>query len=108
MRSMSIDSLKELGYAADGNQALEQLQAEPNLRLLLFTDIIMPGMTGRQLADIAVQQRPDLKVLFTTGYTRNAVVHNGVLDHGVMLLAKPFTLEQLAHKLREVLGTPRG
>ena len=110
VRSMSIDSLRELGYtvvqAANGRQALEQLQAQPDIKLL-FTDIIMPEMTGRQLADIATQQRPDLKVLYTTGYTRNAVVHNGVLDHGVSLLAKPFTLEQLAHKLREVLGAAK-
>lgn len=107
VRAMSIDGLRELGYtviaAANGQQALEQLQAHPTIALL-FTDIIMPEMTGRQLADIALRQRPGLKVLYTTGYTRNAVVHNGVLDHGVMLLAKPFTLQQLAHKVREAFG----
>ncbi|MET0747567.1 MAG: ATP-binding protein [Rhizobium sp.] len=107
VRSMSIDSLRELGYtvihAANGKEALQQLELHQTIRLL-FTDIIMPEMAGRQLADIATRQRPELKVLYTTGYTRNAVVHNGVLDHGVMLLAKPFTLEQLAHKVREALG----
>ena len=60
-------------------------------------------MNGRQLADEALKRRKDLKVLFTTGYTRNAVVHNGTLDPGVRLLGKPFTLEQLAITVRDVL-----
>ena len=63
----------------------------------------MPGMNGRKLADEALRLVPGLKLLFTTGFTRNAVVHNGVLDHGVNFLAKPFTIDQLATKLREVL-----
>ena len=71
---------------------------------LLFTDIVMPDMNGRKLADEAVRRRPALKVLYTTGYTSNAIVHNGVLDPGVHLITKPFTLEQLALKVREVLG----
>jgi CheY-like chemotaxis protein len=70
---------------------------------LLFTDVVMPGMNGRKLADRALQSRPGLKLLFTTGFTRNAVVHNGVLDHGVNFLAKPFTIDQLAEKVRAVL-----
>ena len=67
----------------------------------------MPDMNGRKLADEALRRRPDLKVLFTTGYTRNAVVHNGVLDPGVHLIGKPFTIEALAAKVRDVLDTPR-
>ena len=63
----------------------------------------MPGMNGRQLADEALRRRPELKVLYTTGYTRNAVVHNGVLDADVEFLSKPFTLDQLARKVRTVL-----
>ena len=63
---------------------------------LLFTDIVMPDMNGRKLADEAVRRRPALKVLYTTGYTSNAIIHNGVLDPGVHLITKPFTLEQLA------------
>ncbi|PZM16902.1 ATP-binding protein [Rhizobium tubonense] len=106
VRHMTVDSLKELGYfviaAASGKQALEQLDRQPRVDLL-FTDIVMQEMNGRQLADMAIAKAPGIKILYTTGYTRNAVVHNGVLDHGVSLLAKPFTLEQLAHKLREVL-----
>ncbi|WP_147041413.1 response regulator, partial [Skermanella aerolata] len=70
---------------------------------LLFTDIVMPDINGRKLADEALRRRPELKVLFTTGYTRNAVVHNGVLDPGVELIGKPFTLEELAAKVRAVL-----
>jgi CheY-like chemotaxis protein len=71
---------------------------------VLFTDVVMAGMTGRQLADALVQQAPTLKVLYTTGYTRNAVVHNGILDPGVYFLPKPFTVENLALKLRIVLN----
>ena len=70
---------------------------------LLFTDIVMPDMNGRKLADEALAQLPELKVLFTTGYTRNAIVHNGMLDPGVAFLPKPLTIEHLARKVRSVL-----
>jgi YesN/AraC family two-component response regulator len=70
---------------------------------LLFTDVVMPEMNGRKLADESPRRRPDLKILFTTGYTPNAVMHGGVLDPGVNFLGKPLTLEQLAKKLRAVL-----
>jgi two-component SAPR family response regulator len=67
----------------------------------------MPEVNGRQLAERALERRPELKVLFTTGYTRNAVVHNGIVDPGVQLIGKPFTLDQLARKVHEVLrGAP--
>lgn len=106
VRHMSVDSLRELGYtivqASDGEQALEMLAIQPHIDLL-FTDIVMPGINGRILADRAREQRPALKVLYTTGYTRNAIVHNGMLDPGVAFLAKPFTLDQLASKVRQVL-----
>ena len=106
VRHMSVDALRELGYtviqASDGNQALEQIAVQPRIDLL-FTDIMMPGMTGRELADRAKGDRPDLKVLYTTGYTRNAIVHNGIVDYGVAFLAKPFSIEALARKIREVL-----
>jgi signal transduction histidine kinase/ActR/RegA family two-component response regulator len=107
VRHMTVDALRELGYtvvqASDGNQALEQLRVQPRIDLM-FTDIVMPDMTGRVLADRAQVERPDLKVLYTTGYTRNAVVHNGVLDPGVAFLPKPFTLDALALKVSEVLS----
>ncbi|MCP1470000.1 signal transduction histidine kinase/ActR/RegA family two-component response regulator [Sphingobium sp. OAS761] len=109
VRHMSVDSLRELGYtvvqASDGEQALEMLAIQPRIDLL-FTDIVMPGINGRILADRARETREDLKVLYTTGYTRNAIVHNGMLDPGVAFLPKPFTLEQLAHKVRQVLDQP--
>ena len=104
---MTVDALRELGYtvvqASDGKEALRQLELQPRVDLM-FTDIVMPDMTGRELADQARKSRPDLKVLYTTGYTRNAVVHNGVLDRDVAFLPKPFTFEQLAAKIRDVLA----
>ena len=71
---------------------------------LLFTDVVMPDMNGRKLAEEAQRRKPDLKVLYTSGYTRNAIVHNGVLDTSVQLISKPFTLEQLALKMRDALA----
>ena len=77
------------------------LESHPEIALL-FTDIGLPGgMNGRQLAEEARKRRPDLKVLFTTGYARNAIVHDGRLDPGVELITKPFTQAALAEKLRE-------
>jgi DNA-binding NtrC family response regulator len=107
VRRSAVDALRELGYTvvhADGAEtALRKLDAHPDVTLL-FTDIVMPGVSGAKLAAEAVRRRPDLKVLYTTGYTRNAVVHNGVLDPGAQLLNKPFTLEQLATKVRDILA----
>lgn len=106
VREFSRHALTELGYRvleADGAEAaLRLLEAHPEVTLL-FTDVVMPEINGRQLADRARERRPDLKVLFTTGYTRNAVVHNGVLDPGVHLIGKPFTVEDLAQRVRAVL-----
>lgn len=106
MREIARAMLQELGYlvvdAASAAEAFEVLKSDANVSLLL-TDIVMPEKNGRVLADEARALRPGLKVLFTTGYTRNAVVHNGMLDAGVSLLSKPFTLDQLAYKVREVL-----
>ena len=106
VRRFSVEALGELGYRvleADSAQtALQHLEANPDIALL-FTDIVMPDVNGRKLADEACRLRPDLRVLFTTGYTRNAVVHNGILDLGVEMIGKPFTIEQLATKVRRVL-----
>jgi CheY-like chemotaxis protein len=105
MRQMSTDALRDLGYTVfDSETAVEALaiiEASPEIQLL-FTDVVMPDVNGKKLADEALRRRPDLKVLFTTGYTRNAVVHGGVLDPGVNFLSKPFSLEQLASKVRSI------
>jgi CheY-like chemotaxis protein len=104
--------LEALGYtvltASNGAEALEVLHRG---RVdLLFTDMVMPGeMDGRQLADAAHELHPELKILFTSGYTEHAVIHNGRLERGVNLLSKPYRREQLAEKIRNILdkdGTP--
>jgi signal transduction histidine kinase len=106
VRAGTVAMLRDLGYAViharGAEEALARLEAHPGVALL-FTDVVMPGTNGRRLAELAREKRPELKVLFTTGFTRNAVVHNGVLDHGVDFIAKPFTIDQIALKLREVL-----
>jgi signal transduction histidine kinase len=106
VRRMSVEALQELGYdvleASGGAEALAHVRERTDIRLL-FTDVVMPDINGRQLADEARQLRPELPVLYTTGYTRNAVVHNGVVDSDVFFIPKPFTVEQLARKLRAVL-----
>ena len=100
--------LKELGYttlaAENGHVALAVIEENPEI-ILLLTDVVMPIMNGRELADEAVRRSPELKVLFTTGYTRNAIVHNGVLDEGVHLIIKPFTLDGLAAKLKAMISS---
>ena len=108
VRANTVMMLRELGYgvleAANGPSALRMLQSEPRVDLL-FTDVGLPGgVNGRQLADQARLQRPGSKVLFTSGYARNAIVHQGRLDPGVELVTKPFTLDQLAAKLHHMLN----
>jgi CheY-like chemotaxis protein len=70
---------------------------------LLFTDVGLPKMNGRELADEACRMRPALRVLFTTGYAKNAIVHQGRLDRGVDLIGKPFTFTELSEKVRDIL-----
>jgi signal transduction histidine kinase/CheY-like chemotaxis protein len=106
VREMSCDTLRELGYivleAADGEQALAALDRHPGVDLL-FTDVVMPGMNGRQLAEAALALRPALKILYTTGYARDALAADGRLEAGVSLLQKPFTAAALAARVREAL-----
>ena len=106
LRGYTTETLAELGYAVlearDGASALQVL--ERHHVDLLFTDVVMPGgMNGRQLADEALRRRPALKVLFTTGYARNAIVHHGRLDAGVQMIGKPFSLGELSAKVRALL-----
>jgi signal transduction histidine kinase/CheY-like chemotaxis protein len=106
VRGISVAALRELGYtvvhAESGPMAIEKLKLYPDVHLL-FTDIVMPGMNGRVLANHVLKDRPALKVLYTTGYTQNAVVHNGVVDADAQLIVKPYTVDQLALKIRDVL-----
>ncbi len=112
VREMSVSSLRELGYmvihASGAESALEKLDAHPDITML-FTDIVMPEINGRQLAAEALRRRPDIKVLYTTGFARDAIVDSEKLDAGLHLIAKPFTLVQLDAKVSEVLavGTAR-
>jgi CheY-like chemotaxis protein len=107
LRSFAVETFNDLGYhvleAANGQAALEVLDRRDNI-VLLFTDVVMPGgLNGRQLADEARRRRPGLKVLFTTGYSRNAIVHHGRLDPGVQMISKPFSFNELGAKVRAIL-----
>jgi CheY-like chemotaxis protein/anti-sigma regulatory factor (Ser/Thr protein kinase) len=103
----TVTLLRELGYsvlaARNGAAALAQLRGSERVDIL-FTDVVLPqGMNGRALAIEAAALRPTLPVLFTTGYARNAIIHDGRLDPDVQFLAKPYTQQDLAQKLRAVL-----
>jgi CheY-like chemotaxis protein len=107
LRMYDVEILNDLGYnvlpAANAAAALEILGRGHKIDLL-FTDVVMPGgMNGRQLSDEARRRQPGLKVLFTTGYTRNAIVHHGRLDPGVEMIGKPFTYQELGARIRAVL-----
>lgn len=106
VRSLTAATLRDLGYtvveAAHPREAIEFAQ-NGNAFDILLTDIVMPDMNGRRLVDVLKGMRPSLRVVYMTGFTRNAVVHSGVLDPGVHFLAKPFTVEELSRKIRETL-----
>lgn len=108
VRRMSIETLDELGYqvveAQDGLDAL-QILANRNDISMLFTDIVMPDMNGRQLADRVRESRPDLPVLFTTGYAPETVLRSGIGGAEIGFISKPFTVEQLAHRVRAVIDS---
>ena len=107
VRAYTVSILRELGYrvieAHDGQTALKLLErADPAIALLL-TDVVMPVMSGSELADAARQVQPNIGVLFTSGYTRDAITRDGRLEAGVELLTKPFTFATLAVKVRDLL-----
>jgi signal transduction histidine kinase/ActR/RegA family two-component response regulator len=110
VRAFTEEALRDLGYevvsAESATEALAQVARAPDVDLLL-TDVIMPDTNGRELAEQVLRLKPGLPVLYMTGFTRNAVVHNGMLDPGVNFMAKPFTVDQLAAKVREALDQAR-
>jgi CheY-like chemotaxis protein len=106
VRAYVVETLRGLGYdvleAAGGEEALALMNRHKTISLLL-TDVVMPGQNGRKLAEVARARQSSLKVLYMTGYSRNAIVHQGRLDPGVELLQKPLTSEQLAATVRKIL-----
>jgi two-component system cell cycle sensor histidine kinase/response regulator CckA len=102
--------LSKAGYtvleAADGAEALRVLEGHVGPLHLLLTDMILPGLNGREVAERISASRPGLKVLFSSGYTNDAVLRDGVLDASAHFLAKPYTAESLVRKVREVLDSP--
>jgi PAS domain S-box-containing protein len=110
LRRLARQALESQGYmvidAPDGAAAIRISQEHKGPIHLLLTDVIMPGMNGRELANKVSPTRPEMKVMYMSGYTENHIGHNGTLDEGITLLQKPFTLPALKAKVREVLDTP--
>ena len=108
VRELTFKMLQKMGYriltASGGSEAIEISRSHAGHISILVTDVVMPGMSGRQLADVLKASRPDMKVLFLSGYTEDTIVHHGVLDPTVQFLPKPFSREVLGKKLRSVLG----
>jgi|GEM_PF-1909899 len=108
LRTLGVRILKDLGYgvleARNGDEGLALAMARKERIDLLLTDVVMPGMGGKELATRLVAHHPETKVLFTSGYTDDAIVRHGVLDEGVLFLGKPYTPSDLARKVRDVLG----
>jgi PAS domain S-box-containing protein len=111
VRDLVVDVLEELGYravqASDGLTGLKMLQTDMRVDLLV-TDVGLPGLNGRQLADHAREHRPDLKVLFMTGYAGNAAIANGFLEPGMQMITKPFAVEALANRIRKMIEGASG
>jgi DNA-binding response OmpR family regulator len=110
LRALTRDILEMQGYAVveatDVEDAQRVSERHEGIVHLLITDVVMPRMSGRALADAIRLQRPAIKVLFMSGYTDDAIVHHGVLDPGTAFLQKPFTPVTLGRKVREVLDQP--
>jgi len=111
VRKVAVQILKRYGYhvieAGNAGEALLSCERHPRTIHLLLTDVVMPQMSGRELAERLLQIRPDMKVLYMSGYTENTIVHHGMLDSGIAYMQKPLLPEMLARRVREVLETPR-
>jgi two-component system cell cycle sensor histidine kinase/response regulator CckA len=107
LREVVERMLQAMGFkvlkAASGSEALRIGQEYPKEIHLLLTDVVMPQMSGRQVAEQLLAQRPRSRVLYMSGYTDDAIVHHGVLDHGTEFISKPFTSSDLARKVRDAL-----
>ena len=107
VRGFALAALQSYGYtvlaASSAATALELSRQHVGLISLVVTDVVMPGINGRNLGEQLTQLRPEMKVLYISGYTDNAIVHHGVLDAETAFLQKPFTPDALARKVREVL-----
>jgi CheY-like chemotaxis protein len=110
VRQLVKDTLEAKGYsvleACHGEAAMSIAAAHQKQIHILITDVVMPGMSGRELAKSLCKARPGIKVLLLSGYTEDAIIHQGVLDSGTAFLQKPFTLQALSRKVREILGNP--
>ena len=111
VRLLLLDILEAEGYtvlvARDGHEALHVCGQHEGAVNLLLTDVVMPGMSGRQLVEQLAQYRPGMKVLYMSGYTDDAIVRHGMLETGMAFLQKPFTPDAVARKVREVLDVER-
>jgi CheY-like chemotaxis protein len=112
LRELARELLEANGYtvleAGNGEEAIQFADKYREAIHLLLTDVVMPGMDGRKLADSLSHIYPGIKVLYMSGYTDDAILHHGVLDSGLVLLQKPFTKAGLTRKVREVLGIRKG
>ena len=110
LRQLARRTLEKQGYtilsAANGDEAVQMSETHPGPIELMVTDVVMPGISGRKLTEAIARARPHIKVLYCSGYTASAIAHHGVIDSGVAFLQKPFTLDSLARKVREVLDGP--
>ena len=111
VRTLAVSLLRRLGYSvqptANGNEALEMAQSPGKNFDLLMTDVVMPEMDGKELADRLGKIAPDIAILFTSGYTENVIVHHGILAERLHFLSKPYSIQTLANKLAEVLAARR-
>jgi len=107
VREFTVGTLKQLGYTVlpyeNGEEALAAVKHYPQAIHLLLTDVILPGMNGRVLAEAVLRMRPEVKVLFASGYTDNIIIRHGVLEKGIHFIGKPFSVHALARKVRELL-----